>query len=153
KLFVGSGGRPRILDYSGRGKLRFWFRVAAGRNLLDDVRKKTPLGSAAKDEALLDLPSSEADPEILHMKPLDRHEFNLAFEEAARALTPEDRNALRSYYAHGMSIDEIAAAFGVHRATAARRVNRAREKLLSDTQRRLAARLALSQRELDSIMR
>jgi hypothetical protein len=38
------------------------------------------------------------------------------------ALSVEDRNALRSYYAERMTIDAMAVAFGIHRATATRRV-------------------------------
>ena len=56
-----------------------------------------------------------------------RKQVNAAFEETVNALRPEDRNVLRSYYAQQMTIDEIAAAFGIHRATAARRVNSARD--------------------------
>ena len=52
-----------------------------------------------------------------------------------------------------MTIDEIAAAFGIHRATAARRVTSARDKLLADTRRRLLEKLSLESRELDSIFR
>ena len=37
KLFVGAP-RPRILDYSGRGRLKFWFRVTVLRALLDELR-------------------------------------------------------------------------------------------------------------------
>ena len=60
---------------------------------------------------------------------------------------------LRSYYAQKMTIDEIAAAFGIHRATAARRVNGAREQLLAETRRRLSEKLALYSRDLDSMFR
>jgi RNA polymerase sigma-70 factor (ECF subfamily) len=51
-----------------------------------------------------------------------------------------------------MSIDEIATAYGIHRATAARRVNRARDALLADTRRRMSERLRLNSKELDSVL-
>jgi RNA polymerase sigma-70 factor, ECF subfamily len=152
KLFVGPP-RPRILDYSGIGRLRFWFRVTALRGLLDDLRAEKRSIEVLNDDIVLGTPAAGADPEIEHLKKLYRGEVAAAFEETVRELTPEDRNVLRSYYARQMSIDEIGAAFGIHRATAARRVNGARERLLAETRRRLSSKLALESRDLDSVFR
>jgi RNA polymerase sigma-70 factor, ECF subfamily len=150
KLFVGAP-KPRILEYSGRGALRYWFRVTVLRALVDDVRAERRSREVVDDDALLGAASASPDPEIEHLKRLYRREFATAFEEAVRALGAEERNALRSYYTQKLTIDEMAAAFGIHRATAARRVATARERLLTETRRRLADRLSLSSRELQSI--
>jgi len=152
KLFVGAP-RPRILDYSGRSRLKFWFRVTVLRALLDDVRSQKRSRERPDEDLLLGAASSEPNPEIEHLKRLYRKQFNAAFEEAVNELRPEDRNVLRCSYAQKMTIDEIAAAFGIHRATAARRVNSARDSLLGETRRRLSEQLALSSRDLDSIFR
>ncbi len=153
KLFVGDGARPRVLEFSGRGPLKHWFRVAAVRALLDEVRHEKRAPPAAADDAILGVPAAGPDPEMAHMKQLYRHEFQRAFEEAVVALSPDDRNTLRCHFAQQMSIDEIGAAFGIHRATAARRVNRARDHLIAGTRERLAARLSLSEPEMQSVMR
>lgn len=152
KLFVGPP-RPRILDYSGRGQLRAWFRVTALRTLLDDARGERRNVEILDEDVVLGAPSGAADPEIEHLKRVYKKEVGAAFEEATRTLAPEDRNALRSYYGRSMTIDEIAAAFGIHRATAARRVNGARDRLLAETRRRISEKLALQSRELDSVFR
>jgi len=152
KLFVGPP-HPRILDYSGIGRLRFWFRVTVLRNLLDDLRAEKRSIEVLNDDIVLGAPATGSDPEIEHLKKVYRNEVGAAFEETVRALGPEDRNVLRSYYARQMSIDEIGAAFGIHRATAARRVNGARERLLAETRRRLSEKLALKSRDLDSVFR
>jgi RNA polymerase sigma-70 factor (ECF subfamily) len=152
KLFVGPP-RPRILDYSGLGRLRFWFRVTVLRNLLDDLRAEKRSIEVLNDDIVLGAPAAGSDPEIEHLKKVYRNEVGAAFEETVRALSPEDRNVLRSYYARQMTIDEIGAAFGIHRATAARRVNGARERLLAETRRRLSEKLALKSRDLDSVFR
>ena len=152
KLFVGAP-RPRILDYSGRSRLKFWFRVTVLRALLDDVRSQKRSRERPDEDLLLGAASSEPNPEIEHLKRLYRKQFNTAFEEAVNGLRPEDRNVLRCSYAQRMTIDEIAAAFGIHRATAARRVNSARDDLLRATRRRLSEQLALSSRDLDSMFR
>ena len=152
KLFVGPP-RPRILDYSGRGKLRFWFRVTVLRALLDDLRAERRKPEVLSEDLVLGAPAAESDPEIEHLKRVYRKEVGAAFEEAVAALGPEDRNVLRCTYAGKMTIDEIAVAFGIHRATAARRVNSARDRLLTDTRRRLSEKLSLKSRELDSVFR
>jgi RNA polymerase sigma-70 factor (ECF subfamily) len=152
KLLIGTD-RPKILDYSGRGRLRSWFRVTAIRFLLDELRRQKGGAARRSDENTDEIASPSADPELELLKRRYSREFTEAFEQATLALAPEDRNVLRSYYAKQMTIDEIAKAFGIHRATAARRVARARQVLLTDTRRRLAERLRLTNTELDSVLR
>jgi RNA polymerase sigma-70 factor (ECF subfamily) len=152
RLFVGPP-RPRILDYSGRGRLRFWFRVTVVRMLLDELRAEKRNVEVLSHDLVLGAPSGDSDPEIEHLKNLYRKEAGSAFEAAVAAISPEDRNMLRSYYARQMTIDEIGTAFGIHRATAARRVNGARDRLLAEVRRRLSDKLALKSRELDSMFR
>jgi RNA polymerase sigma-70 factor (ECF subfamily) len=153
KLLVAAGGRPRVLDFSGRGRLRHWVRVAAVRVALDELRSMKPRREVLRDEELLGAASPDHDPEMQLLKQMYGHEFRQAFEASVRNLEPEDRNVLRSYYVARLTIDEIAAAFGIHRATAARRVARARSTLLAGTRRELGERLRLSTAELKSVMR
>lgn len=151
KLFTGD--HPRILEYSGRGRLRYWFGVMAMRALIDDRRRQRPDDAQRAEQPDADLMAPAADPEIEHLKRLYSHEFKTAFEQAIFALSPEARNVLRSYYRFEMTVDQIASAYGIHRATAARRVQRAREELLADTRRILAERLQLQSDELKSILK
>jgi len=67
-------------------------------------------------------------------------------------LQPEQRNALRCHFLHAMSIDRMAEVFGVHRATAARRVVQAREDLLRSTCTNLRDGLGLDTEEIKSII-
>jgi RNA polymerase sigma-70 factor (ECF subfamily) len=53
----------------------------------------------------------------------------------------------------GWTIDRIGALYGVHRATAARRIAAARDELGAAIRTELAARLAISIDEVDSIVR
>ena len=153
KLFVGTNSNPRILDFAGRGGLKHWVRVTVVRSLLDDLRRNKRVAEPVADDFVLGIVSPDADPEMEHLKRLYRHEFRTAFEEAVVALSAEERNVLRCYYTESMTVDQIAAAFGIHRATAARRVARAREGLVAETRRRLGERLALSGDELMSVIR
>lgn len=154
RLFLGSEGRgPRILEYSGRGRLRHWVRVTLVRSLLDELRRDRRNPEVASAEAALDVRAPEADPEVEYLKRRYVHEFQSAFEEAVLALHPDDRNALRSHYTHRMTIDQIALAFGIHRATAARRVSRARERLIELARERLRTRLAIDTCDMNSVYR
>lgn len=153
KLLVSAGGRRRVLDFSGRGRLRHWVRVAAVRLIIDELRSSPPGREVLTADELLGVASPESDPEIQLLKVQYGAEFRAAFQTAISALRPEDRNVLRSYYGGGLTVDEIAAAFGIHRATAARRVARARSALLAATRRELGERLRLSTAALKSVMR
>jgi RNA polymerase sigma-70 factor, ECF subfamily len=60
---------------------------------------------------------------------------------------------LRYSVIDGWNVDRIAELYGVHRATAARRVAAAREQLGESIRAELAARLEISTDEVDSIVR
>ena len=153
KLFVGGAEeRGKIWDYSGQGPLQGWFRVTVARALLDHTRRDRQAPRALDDERVLGVPAPARDPETEYLRRLYDHEFREAFEQAVRELGPEHRNTLRAYYAEGLTVDQFAAMLGIHRATAARRVSKARDALLAETRRRLALKLSLSRRELESMM-
>lgn len=155
KLFVESpDAAPKIREYSGEGDLKGWVRVVAVRLMVDVGRKKSGGEAPASAERAVDaLFAAGADPELEYLKRHYRAEFATAFTEAIASLDPEDRTSLRQSLVDGLTVDQIAHAHGVHRATAARRVQKAREALLSDTRMRLMARLRLSRNELESVMR
>jgi hypothetical protein len=63
------------------------------------------------------------------------------------------RELLRSYYVEGLTIDQLAARDGIHRATAARRVESARMLVLSGVRERAATWLEIPDEEIDSLIR
>jgi RNA polymerase sigma-70 factor (ECF subfamily) len=82
-----------------------------------------------------------------------RSEFATALREAIAELSAEDRTLLRQSIVEQLSIDAIGAAFGVHRATAARWLQRARAALVAGTRNVLSQRLKLPVDEIDSVIR
>jgi RNA polymerase sigma-70 factor (ECF subfamily) len=74
-----------------------------------------------------------------------------AMYEAASQLEPGDRHLLRQHLVEGLTIDQLGAVLGIHRATAARRIARASELLAATTKRLVATRLALSGSALDEV--
>jgi RNA polymerase sigma-70 factor, ECF subfamily len=152
QLLVAKDGKPPgIVGYRGRGPLRGWVRITASREL---IRHKKKRGREVSFSQSLDkYLSSGIDPALEQLKAEYRTEFALALNEAIEDLTPEDRTLLRQAIVDDMSIDAIGAAFGVHRATAARWLTRARASLVSATHRRLAARLKLPVEQIESVIR
>ena len=152
-LFVGEPGRPAALsEFSGRGDLRSYLRVMATRELVRVInRGRREVG--VPDDAFLDLLSPASDPELGYLRERYRADVDAAMRAALAALSEQSRALLRYSVVDGWSIDRIGALYGVHRATAARRVAAAREELGAAIRAELAARLAISVDEVDSIVR
>ena len=151
RFFVGLDGTPRILDYAGRGRLRSWVRAAATRAGLNHIEARRP--EIPIDDGLFDRVASTGDPELDHLKRRYRAEFRRAFEAALAALAPRDHTLLAQSFVDELSIDQIGVIHGVHRATAARWVVKAREALLAGTRANLRSLLDVDRFQIDSIMR
>jgi RNA polymerase sigma-70 factor (ECF subfamily) len=148
RLLLGEGAKLR--HFAGRGPLQAWVRVAATRVALDRQRaahrlakRQTPLPES--------LAALEASPEAA----LLRARFGPAFQEALRKaltrLSVRERNVLRMHAVGRCSIDEIGIAYDVHRATAARWIERARERIYDDVRRQLCVEHHLTASEFHSL--
>ncbi len=150
RLLVGEG-RPKILDYGGRGTLSKWLRAAAVRTALT-VRRAGRREVAADEDELLELPAANQDPELRLIQASYRKAFSAAFQSALASLDPQQRNLLRLQLLDGLNIDQIGGIYAAHRSTAARWLAKAREELLTRTREALGTALRLSPQELDSLM-
>jgi RNA polymerase sigma-70 factor (ECF subfamily) len=146
------GQPPGVSAYSGRGELRAWLRVVAVR---EAVRLLAERGRSRTidDTRLLEasLPEIDAEREVIGDEL--RGHFRAAFEEAVRSLPPRDRLVLRQHGVDDLTIDQIGALHGVHRATAARWIEHARVELAVATERALQRRLSGTSDEVRSLMR
>lgn len=153
-LFVGdpdAGTSPRITEYKGSGDLRAWLRVTAMRAALKLLRKENR--ETPTDDALLEARAQTDDPELGYMKAAYRAAFKTAFQEALDSLHAKERMFLKQQIVDGLSIDELGTLYQVHRATAARWVQSAREKLLTRTRRTFMLNARITSDECESIMR
>lgn len=147
-LLVGTAERPpRMLEYAGTGPLENWVRSAAMRTALNLLPRRAP---AEPLEAAVAL--AGPDPELEFLKSTYRAEFKRAFEEALGKLPADQLALLRLHVVEHVGIDQLSAMYQVHRATAARRITRAREELCELTRASLSAQLGLPDDELDSVM-
>jgi RNA polymerase sigma-70 factor (ECF subfamily) len=152
QLLVAKDGKPAgIAGYRGKGPLRGWVRITATREIIRHKKKR--MRDVPIDNSLDRLLTSGIDPALEQLKAEYRAEFAIALREAIDDLSIEDRTLLRQQIVDDMSIDEVGAAFGVHRATAARWLNRARAALVSATHQRLAQRLKMPVEQIESVIR
>jgi RNA polymerase sigma-70 factor (ECF subfamily) len=152
-LFVTRADRPPAIEtYMGRGDLRGWIRVTAMREVLR-LTKRDAREVQVDDDALFDVLSPASDPELDLLKQQYRADFATAFRAAVAGLSLHERRLLRHQVIDGLSVDEIAGLFKVHRTTASRWLSAAREQLLTNTRRHLAEKLAISTDEVDSLIR
>jgi RNA polymerase sigma-70 factor (ECF subfamily) len=159
RLFVGGGtsGAPtsagKIAEYGGRGDLRRWVRSVAVRTCLNDLRKGKREILVDDDQLIAQHAISQDDPEVEYMKRTYSNEFKAAFTEALTQLGPREQTLLRYHHVDGLNIDEIGAIYRVHRVTAFRWIEKAKEVLVKTTLDTLRTRLKLPADELDSVLR
>jgi RNA polymerase sigma-70 factor, ECF subfamily len=144
--------QPGIASYGGLGPLLGWLRVIVTRTALNQRRSRKSEESR-EEEIVRELLGDDASPELTLLRADAALHFKEAFAEAVRCLPEDERDALRMHLYEGLSIDDLARIFGVHRATAARWLTRAREGLYAVTRERLVARLGCSDSEVDSMVR
>lgn len=125
KLFVGE--RARIRDYAGAGFLANWVKVIAARTFVDAAREHT---------------RERADPLPPHADAVDRDDprgaaqraeviavVKRALDTAITALPSRERTYLRHVIIDGLTQEQIAATYAVHRVTVARALASARQQL------------------------
>jgi RNA polymerase sigma-70 factor (ECF subfamily) len=146
------GAEPGIAGYDGRAPLVVWLRVCAVRMGMR-VAQRERRAEILDDDQLDQLAPGVPDPALAFMQQQYGAQFRSAFREAVASLIPRERNLLRHAVLDALGIDQIAAIYHVHRATAARQVKQAREKLVAATPERMRVALKIGETELDSIFR
>jgi RNA polymerase sigma-70 factor (ECF subfamily) len=144
---------PRIIAYGGRGSLRSWLRITLVRMRSDAERRRAARPEEPQLDAGVMAPDSALDPELLHMKRHFREAFVAALQAALVTLTPRERNLLRFKLRDDLGTAQIAAAYGVHRATAKRWLAEVRQRLLSATKSEMRALLDANSEEVASALR
>lgn len=143
------GDSARIALYAARGPLIGFLRIAA-LNLLRNMRGG-PAGETDSDEALAALPDA-VNVEAMLVGADQQARFREAFRAAVRSLTPRERALLRFNLLDGLSIDELAPMYRVHRSSLARWLADARAALAERTREQLAVQLKLPPAELESLL-
>lgn len=144
---------PAVLrrGYSGRSSLAGWLclsAIRAARLRSKRGQRELPLEQAAL--AVMSGPGKTAEVDLLtqHYK----EEFQSSFAHAVAALSARERNLLRYHFLMNLSIDQVARIYSIHRATAARWIGRAQDRLVTQTRRQFLARVHASPESLAEVM-
>jgi RNA polymerase sigma-70 factor, ECF subfamily len=140
---------PKLVGYTGHGPLGAFVRVIATRTAQKRKKKKSERGH---DEPDVNLAAPDLDPELALLKRRFAKEFGEAFKAVLTSLEPDERGVLKLHYLDGLSIEQVAVAYKVSRATAARWLAKARERVVEETQKRLAKKLGRSAPNADSLL-
>jgi RNA polymerase sigma-70 factor, ECF subfamily len=129
KLFVAQAdAKPRIADYAGFGFLENWLKVTALRAFVDVERsEKMARQSIELDDVFADGGTSPTG-DIIRREL--RALVKVAFAQAVAGLSSRERNFLRHALIDHHTLEQIAAAYTVHRATVARVLAAAKDNIM-----------------------
>jgi serine/threonine-protein kinase len=156
-LVARDGETPRLASYAGAGPLDGWLRVTlsrAGISRLRALASQPPRAEHEDAEAEVAAfgRAVDDDPELATLRARYSEALSAALKESIAALAEADRGLVREHYLEGLTIDDLAALHQTHRATAARRLARARHKVLEGTRSRMMLRFGLGPTELGSLL-
>ncbi len=144
------GGLPRVGTYTGAGPLSAWLRIVAVRLAVN--LRKTLNGDAGSAVDPTDLPMAAPDPEVGYLKARYGREFKGALAQTLARLSPRSASVLRLYFLQGLTARAIGTIHNVSDRTVHRWLTMTRQRVLSETHRRLRKRLDVSTSQLDSLI-
>jgi RNA polymerase sigma-70 factor len=142
--------QSHLATYSGEGRLWSWIEVIAKRMANREDRARG--GEAAPVSGVVDLLQDSGDPEADAIKRKHLQELQEAMRAAGSALSDEQREMLRFHYRNGLSESKLAKLFNTSQPTISRRLSKAKELILTETQRALRQRLDLSEADFESFI-
>jgi RNA polymerase sigma-70 factor, ECF subfamily len=145
KLLLGDA--PKLVDYAGRGRLRGLVQVIATRAAIDRIRAEEREVELPADHRLV----APGDVEMSLIKEQYRDAFAAGFARAVAGLPRRDRNLMRLHFLGGVTLDQLAQIYGVHRATVVRWLAAARAVVLEATRGHVATAIGAPDDELDDM--
>jgi RNA polymerase sigma-70 factor, ECF subfamily len=152
KLLVAESGSPKLATYSARGPLDGWLRVTIARTALSILRVKDPEAARSDDAEAIVSRAAEDDPSLEALRRRCAPALKRAIEETLGELPPEERTLLRLHFVDGLTIDDLAVVYQVHRATTARRLAKVRAAIFDAARARAMRELGIGVTEFESLM-
>jgi len=150
KLLVGPP--PALLKYNGRRPLGSWTSLLTKRiaiDLLRAERRRTRLMQQVAQQCDgADLRSIESQLDLDH----HGEQLRQAVKQALAQLSVRDRTLIRMHYAGGVPVEKLAVSYGVHRATLARWIARARSTLAESVLQAMCATGGLTRSDYGALM-
>lgn len=138
---------PRVVAYAGHGRLRGLIQVTATRAAIDRIRHEEREAELPADDQL----AAAGDVELSLIKAQYREAFVAGFTVAVQTLERRDRNLLRLHLLGGVTLEQLAQMYGVHRATVVRWLAAARSALFEATRAHVATSIGAPADELDQM--
>jgi RNA polymerase sigma-70 factor (ECF subfamily) len=138
----GGARRSLFTYYHGRSSLMTWLRAVLAQRHVDALRadaRRVPL-DALPSELPAPAPSANPDPDAPRLVAALR----LAVRDAVASLEPRDRLRLAWYYAHDLTLAEIARLGDEHESTVSRKLARTRQQIRQAVERALRERFRLT---------
>jgi len=153
RLLLPSTDRPaRLTDFSGKGSLVRWLQAVATRTQLNHMRgKKREILTG--DDSMLEAFAMPSIPGLELNKGRFRRALKTALSTALAGLEAQDKMLLRMAYVEGVRLEGLGRALDVSRATAHRRLSKARETLAIRVEATMSEELSIPKDKLSSIRR
>lgn len=142
------GAPPKIAEYSGQAPLAPWLKTSAIRSALNFKRGKAEEAHESVSSGMFGVATG---PDTALLRARFRETFKEALAAALARLSTQDRAMLCLNLRDGLSVDKLAAVYGIGRSTVARHLAAARETVERETRRELTSRLNLTPSELESL--
>lgn len=150
RLLVGE--EPRIGQYSGRGPLSAWVRMAAIRVALTLLERDEVRSRARDVSALRALAGDTTSPELAAVRNRHASAFQAALERSLDGLSARDKTLLRMHFIDQLNIEGIGRIYRVHRATVARWLVAIRQLVLENLRSELKLDLRATTSEFRSML-
>jgi RNA polymerase sigma-70 factor (ECF subfamily) len=141
----------KLAGYGGRGSLLSWLRVVAAREALSTLRKHRR-EVAVDDDVMFGKLVAGDDPALALIRSESITAIKRAFATAVAGLAVRERNLLRQHLLDGLTIDDLAPLYNVHRVTVSRWLVTARETVWTATQHTLRSELSLTPSQVESLL-
>jgi len=149
RVMLVMGPEPRLLRYSGRGPLGAWLRALAVGTAIDLHRAWRFDAPLTGGEAEL---VSAGGPDLHALRGRYAQPFDDAVAQALRALPPQERTVLRLRFFDGLTFDEIAEFFDVHRTTVMRWLDKTQAAVRAQVRHGLRQSLGMTAAALDAVV-
>jgi RNA polymerase sigma-70 factor (ECF subfamily) len=141
----------KIADYQGFGPLAAWVRMCAVRISIR-LRAQDP-GRTEGLEAAVAKIAAGMTPEQLLANQQVHLEIRGVLQHVLAELSSRERALLRTHFLDGLTLDELALTYQVHRATVARWLAAIRRKVLEGFQQELRRAGASTSEQMNSLLR
>ena len=143
---------PLLLKYRGHGSLQGWVSVSLGRAVAKS-RARRRRAAEADIDAVGDRLVDELDLPTLAERAEAKAILTAALRDAVASIGADHRLLLKLHICDGLAIDDLAPLLGVHRATASRRLERARRALAEEVRAQIKGAHRLDSAAVDSLLR